>query len=428
MDNVQITDVNKLLQEKVFNDSFYQFQRVFQPSMQDSPIIDLFGDYQDGNLDHEPEYQRKFVWDDEKQSRYIESIMYGIDTPIIYFIESQREKNGIVKLVKEVIDGRQRLSTIFKFYQDKLKLTGLKQKTPHYEALEGNTFKIIPKKYQNIFKAYSIRTVTFKLIDTSIDMDTQLKFKYQLFYRYNSGLTALNQQEVRNCTYHNDSFLIMFKETASTSSFLKVCPFFKDEVRMADTEFVSLLYFLTSFDDGLIIYSKKWKNAFIDQCYKRLSSEIYSFESYFENNEKIDVDEQDEEAEESIDEETGHNASHIFFENTKNEIIDNLNKTYAIYGDYLTGARLERYIIETLFYNIYHLKSKLTRSFLDQHATQLGKYIYDFIEQSKSKEKQGDQAFGLWDAFNDRVQDTSRIQYRFNKIGELIETYITTTK
>jgi hypothetical protein len=35
-----MSDVNKILQEKVFNKSFYQFQKVFQPSLQDSPIND----------------------------------------------------------------------------------------------------------------------------------------------------------------------------------------------------------------------------------------------------------------------------------------------------------------------------------------------------------------------------------------------------
>jgi len=220
----------------------------------------------------------------------------------------------------------------------------------------------------------------------------------------------------------------MFKEISTNSTFLKVCPFFKDEVRMADTEFISLLYFLTIFDDGLKVYSKKWKNVFIDESYNRLRSEIYSFESYFEDSERIDVDEQNEESEESLDEDKSASASQLFFDKTKSEIIENLSKVFSIYGDYLTGARLERYVIETLYYNIYFRKRVLSRSFLSRHSSLLGKCIYDAIELSKTQSTEDEAEISLWVAFNDRVSDTSRILYRFNKIGEIIDSFISTTK
>ncbi|MEP6513240.1 MAG: DUF262 domain-containing protein [Parafilimonas sp.] len=178
-------DINKEIQEGIY-EKIYQFSKVFQPHPQDSPIIDLCDDQRDGNLIYDPEYQRRFVWSEEKQSYFIESILYGIDTPIIYFVEAEQQVNGNIKLVKEAIDGRQRLETIFRFIDDKLVLKGLKKNTPLYQNLEGNSFTKLAPKFKNTFKGYSIKTVTFKLVDREIDLDTQLKFKYQLFHRYNS--------------------------------------------------------------------------------------------------------------------------------------------------------------------------------------------------------------------------------------------------
>lgn len=187
-----MTNVDEQLQHKIFEEEIYQFQRVFQPSPQDIPIIDLYDNYSSGKIDPSPEYQRKFVWTEAKQSYFIESIIYGIDTPIIYFVEVERDIAGYKKIVREAIDGRQRLSTIFKFYENRLKLEELKSNTPLYKELNHNFYKELNEKFQRAFKTYSIRTITFKLVDRSIDIDTQLKFKYQLFHRYNSGLTALN--------------------------------------------------------------------------------------------------------------------------------------------------------------------------------------------------------------------------------------------
>ena len=58
------------------------------------------------NTKYDPDYQRKYVWDDEKATYFIESILLGTEIPpIIYF------RNG-EKI--EVIDGRQRYQTILR--------------------------------------------------------------------------------------------------------------------------------------------------------------------------------------------------------------------------------------------------------------------------------------------------------------------------
>ena len=69
-------------------------------------IGELINLYRDGELDIHPEFQRFYRWSPEQKSRLIESIMLGIPIPSIFV--SQREDG-----VWDVIDGLQRLSTIF---------------------------------------------------------------------------------------------------------------------------------------------------------------------------------------------------------------------------------------------------------------------------------------------------------------------------
>ena len=66
------------------------------------------------NTKYDPDYQRNYVWDDEKATYFIESILLGTEIPpIIYF----RNGDNI-----EIIDGRQRYQTILRFLNNQFKL------------------------------------------------------------------------------------------------------------------------------------------------------------------------------------------------------------------------------------------------------------------------------------------------------------------
>jgi len=414
--------VEENLRKSIFEDEIYQFQRVFQPSPQDIPIIDLWGNQNSGKIDHEPEYQRKFVWSLNKQSYFIESIIYGIDTPIIYFVEVEKDIPGLkknVKIVKEAIDGRQRLSTILKFYNNELKLVGLKENTPLYESLNGKTYKQLDEKLQRAFITYSIRTVTFKLVDRNIDIDTQLKFKYQLFHRYNSGLTALNQQEVRNCQYSQHDFHKLFKKIAKTEVFNKICPFFEQDERMAGDEFITLLFLLSLFDDSIELYAKKSKNPFINSLFDRIESQIYNFEKTDEN--ELDVTETSEQEAEDEDIDFKELKSKQL-KRIEKEIENNLNKVYLIYRNFFRGQRQERYFIETLYYQC-ATDSRITNSFIENNADDLGRYISDHIKLVEDSEYSENQDFNLIDTYKEKVFISARVRYRFSEMSKLFNNY-----
>ena len=68
----------------------------------------------DGDIIPDPDYQRSYVFDDNKASRLVESVLIGIPIPTVYL--SQEEDDSYT-----VIDGQQRITSIRR-YLDKEKV------------------------------------------------------------------------------------------------------------------------------------------------------------------------------------------------------------------------------------------------------------------------------------------------------------------
>jgi len=71
-------------------------------------IGELMNLYRDDELRIDPAFQRLFRWDDTRKTRFIESLLLGIPIPPIFVFQDE-------KGIWELIDGLQRLSTIFQF-------------------------------------------------------------------------------------------------------------------------------------------------------------------------------------------------------------------------------------------------------------------------------------------------------------------------
>ena len=59
----------------------------------------------DQNELYVPDYQREFVWDDERQSKFIESLLLGLPIPLIFVAEGSDGR-------LEIVDGSQRIRTL----------------------------------------------------------------------------------------------------------------------------------------------------------------------------------------------------------------------------------------------------------------------------------------------------------------------------
>ena len=160
-------------------------------------IGELINLYRDSELDIHPEFQRFFRWSDEQKSRLIESILLGIPIPSIFV--SQREDG-----VWDVIDGLQRLSTIFELVgilkdEDGNTLPPLKlRKTRYLPSLEGKKWEDEHNPSSSIGNANRL-IVRRSKIDVKIMLrESSESSKYELFQRLNTGGSQLSGQEVRN--------------------------------------------------------------------------------------------------------------------------------------------------------------------------------------------------------------------------------------
>ncbi|MCX8500488.1 MAG: DUF262 domain-containing protein, partial [Alphaproteobacteria bacterium] len=109
-----------------------------------------------GFINLDPDFQRDFVWLEDKQSKLIESIIMRIPLPVFYFAE-----NDDSKLV--VVDGLQRLSTIRRFAKDELSLK------------LGETSELHKKKFSDLSYDLQNRFEDCQLMFFIIPKDTPLK-------------------------------------------------------------------------------------------------------------------------------------------------------------------------------------------------------------------------------------------------------------
>lgn len=140
---------------------------------------------EDGDLELNPDFQRNFIWNRTRQSLLIESILLGLPIPSIYL--SQYDDGRLT-----VVDGLQRLTTIQKFLDNKLKLNNLEYLT----NCNGKTFEQI----KSILPRLQIRQFSQAQIGCFvIDYRSPERLKFDLFRRLNTGAKPLNRPEIRNC-------------------------------------------------------------------------------------------------------------------------------------------------------------------------------------------------------------------------------------
>ena len=148
-------------------------------------------------IDIAPEYQRLFQWRDDRQSKFIESVLLGIPTPSLFMATNP---DG----TWEVIDGVQRLSTLIHFSDNdnakrRTDISGdlILKDLGKLSNFNNKTFADMPKNIQMNFHLKPIKVTT--LSDKS-----DKKVRFDLFERLNTGGLRLSDQEIRNCIYKGE--------------------------------------------------------------------------------------------------------------------------------------------------------------------------------------------------------------------------------
>ena len=213
-----------------------------------------------GNIKLNPDFQRRSAWDPMRRSHLIESLVIGLPIPNIVLAESRSARGQFL-----VIDGKQRLSTLFDYISDKSENTFSLRGLTIRNDLNGLKYDALKKKVPddaNFLENAPIRTVVIRNWPTEY-------FLYVIFDRLNSGSLPLSPQELRRALQpgpflnHLDEYLES-SMPAKTALGLSV-----PDRRMRDSELV-LRY--VAFENSYPSYDGDFK-AFLDEPVRYFNSD-----------------------------------------------------------------------------------------------------------------------------------------------------------
>jgi hypothetical protein len=145
-----------------------------------------------------PDFQRSFVWKQVQASKLVESFLVGLPVPAVFLYSERKSQNFFV------IDGQQRLKSIFYFFEGffgpetqgqrkVFRLTGLSAES----RFSGKSFEELRDEDKRKLKNAVLRAFIVQQLDPGDDTSM-----YHIFERLNTGGTLLTNQEIRNCVYH----------------------------------------------------------------------------------------------------------------------------------------------------------------------------------------------------------------------------------
>ena len=225
-----------------------------------------------------PKFQRRYVWDVKKASRFIESLIIGLPVPGIFLskdaIEVGKDNAGNTNTPHLIIDDQQRLLSLQKFYkgffgEKKFRLTGV------CEELNGKSYDELSPDDQGRLDDAIIHATIIK--QESPDKDNSSI--YMVFERLNTGGMLLQPQEIRACIYHgefNNLLNELIKVPAWRSLFKKENPRMKEQEMIL--RFYALYYTHNEYKKGLkhLLNSFMFKNRDLQLYNKNSLTQLFT--------------------------------------------------------------------------------------------------------------------------------------------------------
>lgn len=214
-----------------------------------------------------PEYQReKEIWNEEVQSRLVESLIVRIPIPVLYLDATNDDQ-------WKIVDGLQRLTTLKKFIDqpETFVLKGLE----YLKQFENCTFQDLPRPYQRRILETQVPAVLIK-------KGTPENVKFNIFKRLNTGGAPLTDQEIRHALNIGNSKYILDKMTESKAVKIAI----KDDIQNERMELNELIlrgfgYWFFTFDSirfaSLDVYLVNVMKELNKHTYKEIESKINDF-------------------------------------------------------------------------------------------------------------------------------------------------------
>jgi uncharacterized protein with ParB-like and HNH nuclease domain len=210
-----------------------------------------------------PAYQRSFVWEEDRQSKFIESILLGLPIPYIFTAENEDGR-------LEIVDGSQRIRTLENFLGDRLTLSTLEI----LDTCNGLKFSDFPTSRKR-----KIHNTSLRMIVLSEHSDEDARF--MLFERINSGSVILKDMEKRKGSF-TGPFTDFIYECAADEQFLKLTSFTEKTKKRGEPQELILRFF--AYSESISTYNG-YVNEFLNGYNKRKNEDFdkASLEKDFKN-------------------------------------------------------------------------------------------------------------------------------------------------
>ena len=227
-------------------------------------LVDMIAE---NDIDLAPDFQRHYVWKPRQRWSLIESLLLGIPLPSFYFNENT---SGLL----QVVDGVQRLTTIFDYVNGRFKLGTV----TYLHDLEDQGFNDLAAMFRR-------RLNSAQFVAHVIDPQTPYRVKFEIFRRINTGGSPLSAQEIRHCMSDTRS-RVFLKELVNDGSFSTATGgALTGHPRMADMEvalrFVGFRLFTPdeyarhgSIDEFLGVVTRRLDHDLADQSLDRLRADF----------------------------------------------------------------------------------------------------------------------------------------------------------
>lgn len=238
-----------------------------------------------GKYDYNTVYQRDKVWSEEKKSFLIDSILKNYPIPPIFLRMKIDPETGLTKY--EVIDGKQRLTTIIDFIEGRVCLPDdFGDDKIGNSLINGASFADLSKpendKYKKQFWRYRIPVIFIETEDNELVKN--------VFDRLNRNGEPLVPQELRHAQYGETKFYEQITQLLQNHKWKKIFNTVLETERMEDAEFVSEMLFvllekkISSYTkETLDELYKKWRTGANDEIVK-------AFENYMSYIDSMNLD------------------------------------------------------------------------------------------------------------------------------------------
>jgi hypothetical protein len=161
--------------------------------------------YRNGLLNPNPVFQRRSVWRQQQREHLIDSVFHGYPIPAIFLYKHIDENTGTMMF--EVIDGKQRLETLFMYTGAMRGKFAVSLQLPNSDRPQVADWSLLRKsKQQSRIEEYQLQV---------IQVEADLCDIIELFVRINSTGNALTRQEIRNAHFYRSEFLKTAKRLAT---------------------------------------------------------------------------------------------------------------------------------------------------------------------------------------------------------------------